>query len=53
MTTTRTIQRIAVPPAATVLIAVGTRVSVAQGQVRLPPRESGGRPAPATEEGPR
>ena len=51
MTTTK--QRIAGPPATTVLIAVGTRVSAAQGRARLPLPESGGRPAPATEEGPR
>ena len=56
---TTTIQRIAGPPATVVLIAVGTRVSAAQGRTRLPPRESGardtggGRPAPAAEEGPR
>ena len=50
---TTTIQRMAGPPAATVLTAVGLRVRAATGRARLPLKESGGWPAPATEEGPR
>jgi hypothetical protein len=50
---TMTMQRIAGPPTAAVLIAVRPRIRAAQGRACLPPRESGGRPAPATEEDPR